>query len=87
MIGIIGFDKLHQGLKIDDICKFEIEGVSYEGIISYDEQKFAYIFEMIDDQFPAIMMHLCSNIERITNVWSTGINDSTYEKYRKLKRG
>jgi hypothetical protein len=82
----VGKDKNNQELRLGDICKFTIKGKEYEGMIIYEEDYFAYAFEMLDDNFPVVLMSKADlgSIEKIINVWSTNINDPTYAEYRKL---
>lgn len=81
----IGYDNQQEKLKIGDICSFKINKINYEGIITYDESEFAFIFEMEDDKFPCVFMCKADlgSIKKIINVYSTKINDE-YEFYRKL---
>jgi hypothetical protein len=55
-------------------------------MIIYEEDYFAYAFEMLDDNFPVVLMSKADlgSIEKIINVLSTNINDPTYAEYRKL---
>lgn len=81
----VGFDKNNVKLQIGDICTFTIDKVKYEGMIMYDEDVFAYIFEMKDDKFPSVYMMKADldSIEKIINVYSTVKNDE-YGFYRDL---
>jgi hypothetical protein len=86
---VIGKDKNGNALNLGDICKFKLEtGLEekeYEGMIVYDEESFAFSFEMRDDNFPIVLMYkACLNsIERIINVWSTKTDDE-YGFYREI---
>lgn len=87
---MIGADSKGQNLDIADICSFkiEIEGEAkeLEGMVVYDEESFAYAFEMQDDNFPIVLMNKTTNIKRIINVWSTK-KDDRFEFYRDIYRG
>jgi hypothetical protein len=82
----IGYDNKGQELQMCDVCKFTIDKVEYKGMIVYDDQEYAFMFEMLDDTFPSVYMHKVdsSSIEKIVNVYSTNVNDKTYEGFRKL---
>jgi len=84
-MGYVGHGKNNIKLDIGDICTFTIEKVKYEGMIMYDEDVFAYVFEMKDDKFPSVCMSKADldSIEKIINVLFTHINDE-YEFYREL---
>ena len=83
----VGNDKNGYELAFGDICKFklevDLEEREYEGMIVYDEESFAYAFEMKDDNFPIVLMSkACLNsIEKIINVMATRLNDE-YGFYR-----
>jgi len=85
----IGTDNKQQKLQIGDICKFTIDNAEHEGIIIYDEDTFAYCFEMLTDNFPLVLMKVADlgSIEKIINVWSTSVNDDKYNKYREFISG
>jgi len=82
----IGYDGKGNELEVYDICKFKINKKEYEGMIRYDEGEYAFIFEMLDNNFPAVLMNKVDfgSIEKIANVYSTKINYKQYEDYRKL---
>ena len=82
----LGHDNKHQELSIGDICKFKIEDREYEGMVVYDEESFAYAFEMKDDKFPIVLMSIADlgSIEKIINVWSNQPNKDDYGFYREL---
>lgn len=79
----IGFDSNGEKLQVYDICRFTIGGEPHMGIIVYDEDVFSYIFEMDNEDLPAIMMSRTdlSSIEKIYNVLDTKIGDR-YRFYR-----
>lgn len=81
----IGRDKDNKKLQIGDICNFKLDNKDYEGMIIYDEESFAFAFEMKDDSFPEILMSKIdySSISKIINVNSTKLNDK-YGFYRKI---
>ena len=81
----VGFDKKNDKLQIGDICTFTINKVKYEGMIMYDEDVFAYVFEMEDDKFPSVFMLKADlgSIEKIINVYST-VKEDEYGFYRDL---
>jgi hypothetical protein len=85
----VGKDKNGYELNFGDICKFKLitNGIEkeYEGMIVYDEESFAYIFEMKDDNFPAVLMYKAriNSIEKIINVMATKMNDE-YGFYREI---
>lgn len=81
----VGVDSKGCELNIGDICKFKIEKQEYEGMIMYDEDVFAYVFEMKNDKFPCVKMSVAElgSIERTINVCSTKLNDEC-EFYREL---
>lgn len=83
----VGFDKNGAKLNIGDICSFNIDKEKYEGIIMYDEDVYAFVFEMKDDKFPAVYMLKADldSIEKIINVYST-VRGDKYEFYRELFR-
>jgi hypothetical protein len=51
----------------------------------YDEDVFAYVFEMKDDKFPSVYMLKADldSIEKIINIYSTNMNDE-YGFYREI---
>jgi tRNA U34 2-thiouridine synthase MnmA/TrmU len=73
----IGCDKNGSKLQMGDICAFKIDNKEYEGIIKYDEDVFAFVFEMEDNNFPCVVMLKAdlNSIEKICGVWSTTIGD------------
>jgi hypothetical protein len=85
---IVGYDKTGQKLDWGDICKFTIEKKEYEGMIDYDEDVFAYVFDMKDDKFPCVLMSKVDldSIERIINIWSTQPDKDNYDFYRDIAR-
>lgn len=84
----IGNDNKGKTLEIGDICSFQIDKVKYEGMIGYDEEYFSFVFEMIDDRFPCVLMSKVdyNSIEKIKNVWSTNVKDDKYKFYRELAK-
>ena len=82
---MIGYGKNNVKLDIGDICTFTIKKVKYEGMIMYDEDVFAYVFEMKDYKFPSVYMLKADlgSIEKIINIYSTNMNDE-YGFYREL---
>lgn len=84
----IGCDNKGSKLILGDICKFTIKKKEYEGMITYSEDYFAYSFDMLDDRFPCVNMYKADldSIEKIINVWSTSVNDPTYEGFRELAK-
>lgn len=58
-------------------------------MVLYEEEDFAFAFEMLDNQFPCILMNKVDrdSIEKIVNVWETKVNEDKYEPYRKLIKG
>lgn len=81
----IGRDKNGNKLQIGDICIFKLKNELYEGMIVYDEESYAFAFEMKNDSFPILLMYKADfeSIERIINVMETNVNDE-YEFYRKI---
>jgi hypothetical protein len=81
----VGYGKNNVKLDIGDICTFTINKVKYEGMIMYDEDVFAYVFEMKDDKFPSVYMLKADldSIEKIINIYSTNMNDE-YGFYREI---
>lgn len=84
----IGFDNKGNKLQIGDICRFKLDKVDMEGIISYDDTEFAYTFDInseIYQRLVSIYMHRVDvgSIEKIINVYSTK-NGDEFEFYRKL---
>lgn len=84
----IGYDNKGQKLDLGDICKFTINKQEKIGMITYSDTDFAYCLDMLDDSFPSIYMHKTDvgSIEKIINVWSTDVNDKTYEGFRKIAK-
>lgn len=82
---LLGHDSKGNELKVGDICRFNLIGSdsTLEGMIVYDEEYFAYAFEMPDDRFPLINMYNCRNIEKIISVLSTKKDDS-FQFYRDI---
>ena len=82
----VGLDKNNIPLQIGDICKYTFNDKEYEGMINYDEEYFAFVFEMVSDGFTTLFMNRADylSIEKIISVWSTNINDKKYEKYRNI---
>jgi len=81
----VGYGKKNVKLQIGDICIFTIDKVKYEGMIMYDEDVFAYVFEMKNDKFPSVYMLKTDlgSIEKIINVYSTKMDDE-YGFYREI---
>ena len=81
----IGKDKDNKKLQVGDICNFKIDNKDYEGIIIYDEESYAFAFEMQSDCFPMVLMSKADfgSISKIINVSETKINDK-YEFYRTI---
>lgn len=81
----IGIDRKGNELQIGDICTFKLKNEKYEGMIVYDEESYAFAFEMKNDSFPMLLMYKADfeSIEKIINVMSTKLNDE-YEFYRKI---
>lgn len=81
----IGIDIHGNKLQVGDICTFKFKNEKYEGIIMYDEESYAFAFEMKNDSFPRLLMYKADfeSIERIINVMSTQLYDEKYEFYRK----
>lgn len=52
----VGFDKNGKALYEGYICTFEIDDRECEGIIRYDEEVYGYVFDMLDNNFPSIIM-------------------------------
>lgn len=64
---VIGKDSNGYDLHLGDCCSFEIDNEKYIGVITYCEEEFAYCFEINDDNFLEVFMHIvdyCS-IEKI----------------------
>lgn len=84
----VGFGKKNgkpEKLQVGDICAFKIDKKQYEGMIMYDEDVFAFVFEMEDDKFPCVYMLKADldSIEKICNVGST-IRGDRFEFYREV---
>lgn len=85
---LVGYDKNNKKLDWGDICKFTIDKKQYEGMIDYDEDCFAYTFEMKDDKFPCVLMSKAdiNSIEKIIGVWSTCPGEDDYDFYREIAK-
>lgn len=81
----IGFGKNNEKLQIYDICAFKIDKKQYEGIITYDEDVFSFVFEMDNETLPAIFMSKVDydSIEKVCGVMGTKLGDR-FEFYREL---
>lgn len=81
----IGIDGNGNKLQLGDICIFKLKNEKYEGMIVYDEESYAFAFEMKNDSFPMLLMYKADfeSIERIMNVTETKLNDK-YEFYRSV---
>lgn len=81
----IGFDKNGNALQMGDICSFKLKKEKHEGMIVYDEESYAFAFEMKDNNFPMLLMCKADfgSIEKIINVMSTKVNDK-YDFYREI---
>jgi hypothetical protein len=96
MINYVGLDKNGQKLDIGDICKFvliedpdHVDRFEREGMIDYDEDSFSFAFEMLDPQFPIVLMQYAKagTIEKIVNVWHTaGMKGEKYLEYQELAK-
>ena len=83
----VGRDKNGLELNLGDICKFTIKEKEYVGMIMYDEQEFSYVFDMLDDNFPCVLMNKVDmeSISKIINIYSTKVNDE-WEGFRNIWR-
>jgi len=81
----IGFDSNGEKLQIYDICDFKVNGKQYEGMITYDEDVFSFVFEMDNDNFPAVIMSKvdCDSIIKISNIDNAKQN-SDFDFYKGL---
>lgn len=52
----VGTDSKGKELTVNCLCSFKIDGEQYEGLITYDEEVYSYVFEMLDDNFPCVLM-------------------------------
>lgn len=68
MVVIIGIDKNNNGLNIGDRCRFTIHGTTFVGIIDYEEDCFAYSFNIDDDNNTCILINCVdyNSIEKIS---------------------
>lgn len=83
---IVGYGKKAQKLNWGDICKFTIDKKEYEGMINYDEDVFAYVFDMKDEKFPCVLMSKADldSIEKIIGVFATSPGKDDYDFYREI---
>lgn len=82
----VGFDSKGKELFENYVCTFMLDKQSYEGIIRYDEEVYSYVFEMLEDNFPCVLMiradydsiNLKHSKEEIMD------NDEVYKKWHTL---
>lgn len=87
MITRVGIDKNNIPLQMGDICRFKVDDIEMEGIITYDEEYFAFCFDIDEEKYPkyiSITMQVANfrSIEKIISIFET--KDDEYEVYRKL---
>lgn len=68
---IIGMDMYGAKLECGDICNFTMnvggDVKTAKGMIVYDESTYSFAFEMLDDNFPIILMSHTEGIKKIFN--------------------
>lgn len=82
----IGYDKNGEELDLLDLCSFTIDNKEYEGIIKYNENDYAYGFEMLDDRFPYVIMYRVDfgSIKRLYNLQQIRDSEELYLKYEEI---